>query len=592
MTTSFNFMQQIAPQVSSGKSFKNVSGPAGSKAAGRAAGNTATNHSDTNFNSTLRKVSGYQTPSRASDPSNGRHSATDDGGFSADGFEEVASLAGVRAENLIGGHQQHQIFGEGPMGEPDAAWVKGQLLELLQKLEIRNLPFAENGNTLCPNDKEESGSATQPVGKEMDQNAATRQFALEKLEAILRQLQISDGFKPRPEIQRLIDVIRAANGADSGADAKTAEIAKLIQGLTSKPDNAEVEGNIQNSGARNQSAAIAGSVKAIPAEGVKVPTSDGSAPPVQADSIRLDAVKFAIAEGGDGSQKPQTHLSPSDILKAVAREDVSNNQGPSNASGPGSQSNAAIDTVQDPLIGQKNDQNMPDKKPNDSGLNPTDSNLYSNPSASKSEPNLETTKTTGIRTEVGSGKQMGARVMNPDAGKEESFSFNQHQSELKTTEGQQLAKEAESFSKDVRFQTLDQIVQKAVMHFKNGQNEVQLKLKPDFLGQIRMQIITENQQVTVRILTEYPMVKELIENNVQQLKSGLQQYGLEIDELEVSVAHDSEQHVADHQKASGSKLQNPNSNDDPEEKAGSQNTTASASQPINAAQNGLIDFFA
>jgi flagellar hook-length control protein FliK len=100
---------------------------------------------------------------------------------------------------------------------------------------------------------------------------------------------------------------------------------------------------------------------------------------------------------------------------------------------------------------------------------------------------------------------------------------------------------------------VNQIVQKAVLHLNNGQHEVRLDLKPDFLGHIRMQIITESHQVTVRILAESPMVKELIENNFQQLKSELQNHGLEIDELDVSVEDHAEQQVADRKMAAQAK---------------------------------------
>jgi flagellar hook-length control protein FliK len=93
-----------------------------------------------------------------------------------------------------------------------------------------------------------------------------------------------------------------------------------------------------------------------------------------------------------------------------------------------------------------------------------------------------------------------------------------------------------NFSSD----TLNQIVQKAVLSLKNGHNEVRIDLKPDFLGHIRMQIITESQQVAVRIYAESPFVKDMLESNLHQLKSELQAQGLVIDELEVSVGYGSD----------------------------------------------------
>jgi flagellar hook-length control protein FliK len=77
---------------------------------------------------------------------------------------------------------------------------------------------------------------------------------------------------------------------------------------------------------------------------------------------------------------------------------------------------------------------------------------------------------------------------------------------------------------------------------KNDQGEIRIDLKPEFLGNVRLQIVTDNQQVTVRILTELPMVRDMIEGNIQQLKSDLQQQGLQVQRVEVAVADDPRQH--------------------------------------------------
>ena len=97
--------------------------------------------------------------------------------------------------------------------------------------------------------------------------------------------------------------------------------------------------------------------------------------------------------------------------------------------------------------------------------------------------------------------------------------------------------------------TLDQIVEKAALNLKNGKSQVRIDLKPEFLGSVRMKITTENHLVTVRILTELPVVKEMIENNLSQLKTDLQSHGLEIDKIDVSVANDSQQRGKGFEKA-------------------------------------------
>jgi flagellar hook-length control protein FliK len=117
------------------------------------------------------------------------------------------------------------------------------------------------------------------------------------------------------------------------------------------------------------------------------------------------------------------------------------------------------------------------------------------------------------------------------------------------------APSSETAQRSLISQNLDQIVQKALLSFHNGQHEVQLHLKPEFLGHIRMQIVSEGQQIAIKMVAELPFVKDMLENNLHQLKADLQSQGLNVDELEVSVAHDSHAERDVHQNAEAAKLQ-------------------------------------
>jgi flagellar hook-length control protein FliK len=112
----------------------------------------------------------------------------------------------------------------------------------------------------------------------------------------------------------------------------------------------------------------------------------------------------------------------------------------------------------------------------------------------------------------------------------------------KPAEAAAAAKGRDTAAAPVKADVFDQIVQRAAVHVKSGQGEMRIDLKPEFLGHVRLQIVTENQQVTVRILTELPMVRDMIESSIQQLKSDLQQQGLRVERVEVAVADDPRQH--------------------------------------------------
>ena len=133
--------------------------------------------------------------------------------------------------------------------------------------------------------------------------------------------------------------------------------------------------------------------------------------------------------------------------------------------------------------------------------------------------------------------------------KNSGFSFSQDQMPQHLARLENAAQPSEGAQRSLISQTLNQIVQKAVLSHTNRQHEVQIDLKPDFLGHIRMQIVTENQQLAVRIFAELPFVKDMLESNLNQLKAELQAQGLEVDELEVSVAHDSRADDDKHQEA-------------------------------------------
>ena len=139
--------------------------------------------------------------------------------------------------------------------------------------------------------------------------------------------------------------------------------------------------------------------------------------------------------------------------------------------------------------------------------------------------------------------------------KDSGFLFSQDQMPQHLARLENGAHSSEASQRSLMSQTLNQIVQKAVLSLHNGQHEVQLELKPDFLGHIQMRIVSEGQHVAIKMVAELPFVKDMLENNLHQLKADLQAQGLDIDELEVSVAHDSHAERDLHQKAAAAKLQ-------------------------------------
>lgn len=80
-----------------------------------------------------------------------------------------------------------------------------------------------------------------------------------------------------------------------------------------------------------------------------------------------------------------------------------------------------------------------------------------------------------------------------------------------------------------------QIVEKAKVSIKNGNGEMEVSLKPDYLGKLHLKVSVENQLVTAKFVAESQQVKEIIETNLNQLRRNLQDTGIQVDQLLVSV---------------------------------------------------------
>lgn len=82
---------------------------------------------------------------------------------------------------------------------------------------------------------------------------------------------------------------------------------------------------------------------------------------------------------------------------------------------------------------------------------------------------------------------------------------------------------------------LEQIAAKVRLHPKNGANEIRLQLRPETLGQMQLKILAQDQTISVKMVAETAMAREIIENNISQLRADLNALGLNVDKLDVEV---------------------------------------------------------
>lgn len=85
---------------------------------------------------------------------------------------------------------------------------------------------------------------------------------------------------------------------------------------------------------------------------------------------------------------------------------------------------------------------------------------------------------------------------------------------------------------------LEQIIDKAKFITKKGFSELKIQLKPESLGKLTLNLILDKGVMTARFVTENNVVKEVIESNFSELRDALQEKGIDIQNLSVSVGQD------------------------------------------------------
>src|SRR5690554_1488622 len=70
---------------------------------------------------------------------------------------------------------------------------------------------------------------------------------------------------------------------------------------------------------------------------------------------------------------------------------------------------------------------------------------------------------------------------------------------------------------------------------KNGVAHMHMELQPPALGKLQLALVVEGEIVTARFTAESQTVQALIEANLPELRSALQEVGLQVDQLQVEV---------------------------------------------------------
>jgi flagellar hook-length control protein FliK len=142
-----------------------------------------------------------------------------------------------------------------------------------------------------------------------------------------------------------------------------------------------------------------------------------------------------------------------------------------------------------------------------------------------------------------------------------------------------------------RDSNLSSLVERIAVTVRGSQSEARMVLKPEHLGSLRVQISTDNNVVSIKIMTEFSMARDLLESSLPQLKAELQQQGLEVEEFNVSVDDEKQPFGREERRARGSRPDRQNSGDTVEEEphAPEEETPGIRRRPV--ARSSGIDHF-
>ncbi|MDZ7795115.1 MAG: flagellar hook-length control protein FliK [Spirochaetia bacterium] len=132
----------------------------------------------------------------------------------------------------------------------------------------------------------------------------------------------------------------------------------------------------------------------------------------------------------------------------------------------------------------------------------------------------------GISNENGDSMQVMQVNLREDAG--QSFSAASVKSSGNGIRNELMQQLQDHLNKDI-------VKRSSILIRENGSGEIELDLKPDNLGQVRIRITMENNNIAGKIFVENSNVKEAFDQNMQQLYRAFKEHGFENAALNVSV---------------------------------------------------------
>ncbi len=411
--------------------------------------------------------------------------------------KETARAAGNEPADI----QQEETCSQEATGvqATEAAELIRQLMELLQKIN----PEVGWNNAGSGNGEQaglQGGGSVQGSLNSLngllqglnDLNSMDAGQLIKALGSLLKALEAAGDGSPGMKDLKLLIQNQLNSGTSLSRDVFMARFAAIIREMAGSSGQAS-PGNHQG---------LSGSSNTQPA-GTQIPADTGGGQAQAADSRWENEVRTGSPAGAGGNNSGVTSKGNTDATAANTRENPSPGM-PANGSGS--------TTAKSPRT------TAPQSDPAVRNVSENQKGTFENTRpAHFSEPG-----TAGLRVEP----QPQAQV-----GPQHQFSGNAS-SEGGNVTGQ-VSQTTQTYQGDRAVFT--QIIQKVKVAASPGASEMEIELKPEFLGRLKLTVTADNGLVTARFNTHSPHVKAVIEANLQVLRDTLADQGIKVDQLTVTV---------------------------------------------------------
>ena len=108
--------------------------------------------------------------------------------------------------------------------------------------------------------------------------------------------------------------------------------------------------------------------------------------------------------------------------------------------------------------------------------------------------------------------------------------------------------EGKEINEPLETKVVQQIIKKAVLEIGNTKTEIKIDIKPESLGTVKINVVHEKDHMTARIVADTLQAKEILEHHLVHLKNEFNNSGLNINDIDVSIEHETTEHYPKQQE--------------------------------------------